>query len=89
MTPFEMLNDTELIAVLQRRGYVVRHGSELRGLLWNRTEPIPNGIDFEVEALGQIRNQLTPSHLTFSRREGALADPLFNPTIRSAVLRIF
>lgn len=86
MTYAQMLLDHELIAVLERRGYIVRHKSEATSSLsWNRAAPLPENFDFEAEAVEKIREQITPKILHFETRaaldKGA-------PEIRSAFLRI-
>ena len=92
MTPFEMLTDRELIAVLRPRGYIVRHKSEGRKSLdWNRTAPFPDGLDFKAEAFEKIRGALTPDLISF-HVETAIA-PAFSgdigrPEIHRATLRV-
>ena len=88
-TPFEMLTDSELILILQRRGYIVRHKSEARRpLSWNRTEPIPLGVIFEDEAVAELRKKITPDLIHFETRQAVDDGPLSQPAIRSAFLRI-
>ncbi len=85
MNVLEMLTDGELIAVLQRRGYIVRHKSEARHpLSWNRTAPLPDGLNFEAEAVAKIRDQISPDILHFETRE-AIDDLI--PKTHSAFLR--
>lgn len=86
---FEMLTDHELIAMLQRRGYVVRHKSESQHpLSWNRRSPIPAGIDFKAEAVEKIREQIVPSLLHFEERSIPGMAPGSTETVHSAFLRI-
>jgi hypothetical protein len=55
----------QMIRHLELRGYIVRHSSEARRpLSWNRTLPFPHGVNFELEALEKIREQIKPEHLT-------------------------
>lgn len=65
----DYFSDVELIREIERRGYVVRHRSEAqRPLSWNRTAPIPAGIDFKVEAIDKLRGMITPELVRFSVR---------------------
>lgn len=87
-SPFEMLMDHELIAMLQRRGYIVRHESEARHpLSWNRSCPMPEGLDFKKEAVEKLREQITPELIQF-RVEPAVEHPFTRPEIHSAFLRV-
>lgn len=66
-----MLTDGEMIREMERRGYVVRHKTEVRiPLTWNRTAPFPDGVDFKAEAVEKIGAQLTPDMLEFTTRDG-------------------
>ena len=91
-TPFEVLTDSELIAVLQRRGYVVKHESEARRpLSWSRTAPMPNGVDFKLEAVEKLREQITPDLISFMVTPAVAPEfegDLGSPEIHRAVLRI-
>lgn len=87
---FEMLTDIQLIGMLQRRGYVVRHKSEARhSLSWNRTSPIPEGIDFQAEAVEKIREQILAPLLHFEQRSVHGMAPGTTETVHSAILYIF
>ncbi|WBT40183.1 hypothetical protein [Hyphomicrobium sp. DMF-1] len=89
---FDAFHDTELIRVLEARGYVVRHKDEARiPLSWNRAAPFPEGLDFKAEAVERLREQITPGMIYF-RTEPAVP-PKFDgdlgrPEIRRAILRI-
>jgi DNA-binding transcriptional regulator YhcF (GntR family) len=86
---FEMLADMELIEILRRRGYVVRHTSEARHpLSWNRRSPIPDGIDFRAEAVEKIREQIIAPLLHFEDRSVNGIEPGTSETVHSAFLRI-
>lgn len=86
MTYAQMLFDDELIAILEQRGYIVRHKSEATRLLsWNREAPLPDDLDFKAEAVEKIREQITPNILHFETRS---ALDKSTPEIRSAFLRI-
>lgn len=88
-TPFETLTDSELIMILQRRGYIVRHKSEAsRHLSWHRTEPIPQGVNFENEAIAELKKQISPSMIHFETRQAVDDGPFSQPAVRSAFLRI-
>ncbi len=85
----DYVSDAELISMLERRGYVVRRRSEANHVLsWNRTEPIPHGIDFKAEAVEKLRAQITPDMVRFETRHGSSVEPLVSPTIQSAYLRV-
>lgn len=89
MKSFEAPTDIELIGILQRRGYVVRHSSEVRHpLSWNRREPLPNGCDFKAEAVEKIRALITPELLRFSTREAQGMKPGTTETIHTAALLV-
>jgi len=82
-------DEIALIRELERRGYVVRHKSEARRQLsWNRTKPIPDGVDFKAEALAKLREQITPDLISFEVRQGCGDDTFMTPTIHTAILRI-
>lgn len=87
-----MMTDVQLIAMLQRRGYTVRHNSESRQpLSWNRLEPIPAGVDFRMEAAEKIRAMITADMLSFSKRPYQTFDPggeAVDSVVHTAVLRI-
>lgn len=78
------MNDAEMVAHLQKLGYVVRHQTEVPvALSWHRAEPIPDGVDFKAEAVERIAGQLLQHHIQFTERQAA-----GGPRIRSAYLRI-
>ena len=81
---FDVLTDMELTRILERRGYVVRHESEVRHpLTWNRTAPFPPGVDFKAEALVKLREQISPEMIRYrSDTIGTL------PPIHRAMLRV-
>jgi hypothetical protein len=84
-TAFEMLTDLELIGILERRGYAVRHGSDAsRPLTWNRMEPFPEGLDFKQEALAKIREAVTEDVVEFTTRTvpGELGGTVHVATLR-------
>ena len=78
--------DFELIRILQERGYIVRHKREASKVLsWNRVEPMPEGIDFKVEALEKIREQITQELLDIKSRPDSSG---LTKGIKSAKLRL-
>lgn len=78
----EIYTEAEMVALLQRRGYIVRHQEESRcRVSWHHVEPVPD--DFEARALEELRKQITPAHIQFittPKEEGV--------SVRSAYLRI-
>lgn len=63
--------DAVLIEELKKRGYKVLGPNEpmYERLSWHRTEPVPEGIAFQDEALEQIKSQILPRHLILERSE--------------------
>ena len=80
--------DVDLIRALQNRGYEVNHKSARRALSWSRTAPYPTGLDFEAEALSEIRAQITPEMITFQVDPGMRSSEFSSPEIHRAILRI-
>lgn len=77
--------ESDLIKILQRRGYVVRHkGEAKRALSWSRTAPFPPGVDFKAEALTRLREQIVPEMIDFRTDAGSE----FSPEIHRAILRV-
>jgi hypothetical protein len=82
----ETLSHIEMIRALQKRGYVVRHKDEAPTVLsWNRVEPMPDGLNFEAEALAKIKAQITADMLEFTDRPDNSG---LTQGIRTAKLRI-
>ncbi len=84
--------DVDLIQALQRRGYLVRHKSEVcHPLSWHRTAPLPPGVDFKSEAMTKLRELVTPEMVDWIV-EPAVAPQydgdLGRPEIHSAILRV-
>lgn len=78
------LSDETLKKEMDRRGYVVMPKASTRPLTWNRTVPIPEGVDFEVEALEKLRSGITKEMVEFKTRPGSE----FQPEIKTAILRV-
>jgi len=91
-TAFDLWSDAELIKALQSRGYTVRHNSEARRTLsWNRTAPMPAGVEFRDEAVSKIREQIAPEHIHFIVEPAIV--PAFDgdfgrPELHRAILRV-
>lgn len=82
------ISDRDLIAELRARGYVVRHKTETKPLMWSRTLPVPDGIDFKAEALEKLRGQITPEMIHIETRQPAPSAGVAAPEIQSAILRV-
>lgn len=77
------MTDAEMIAQLQKRGYVIRHKSEAREpLSWNRTMPFPDGVDFKAEAVEKLREQVTADILDFETRHLHSGHSIATATLR-------
>lgn len=68
---------------LERRDYKVL--GRVQRLMWNRTAPFPEGLNFENESVKQIRSQITKEMLDFSTRTTGIKGSI---RIHSATLRI-
>jgi hypothetical protein len=87
----EVLNyyaDRVLISELEERGYIVRRREETKSLMWSRTVPIPDDVDFKAEALEKLREQITGDMIRMETRPAAMSAGVGAPEIRRAVLRI-
>lgn len=80
--------DRALVAELEHRGYLVRRREETKPLMWSRTLPIPDGVDFETEALEKLREQITGDMIHMETRSAAMSAGVGAPEIRRAVLRV-
>lgn len=84
--------DVDLIQALERRGYIVRHKSEVRHpVSWHRTAPLPPGLDFRSEAMTKLREQVTPEMVDWVVEPAvapAYDDDPGRPEIHSAILHV-
>ena len=78
-------SDDELKQEVSRRGYLMVSAATTTPLSWNRTAPIPEGVDFEAEALEKLRGQIAKEMIEF--KDYPFSGE-FRPEIRSALLRI-
>jgi hypothetical protein len=80
--------DRDLIAELRQRGYIVRHKTETKPLMWSRTLPFPDGVDFKAEALEKLREQITPEMIHIETRLPPVMAGVGASEIQSAILRV-
>lgn len=84
-TNFELYTDAQFQAEAHRRGYLLRVPAEASAkLMWSRLEPVPDGVNFEEEALEKLRGQITTAHIQFETK--GTAD---GKSVRTATLRTF
>jgi hypothetical protein len=80
----------DVIKILEMHGYVVRHSSEANRLMsFSRMHPLPRGERaFHLEALDQIKRQITLESLKFETRKIPDVAPGLPDTLTTAKLRV-
>lgn len=90
LAPLDRYTEAELAKALRQQGYTVKEpGFDRRAITWNRTEPFPDHIDFKVEAVEKISQQVNEHDIQFTVTEPLVIDGKeVRPAIHTAELRI-
>jgi hypothetical protein len=72
-----------IVRALDLAGYAIVPKVLTKPLSWNRTSPLPEGVDFKSEALEKLREQITLEMISFEITNGGNER---SPDIHRAIL---